>query len=54
MAGLGLRSWHYWMLVEDSRIMKMFVEPNKRDDPAGVGVQVSDADTMLAFLQGAF
>jgi peroxiredoxin len=49
--GMGLRSWRYSMLVEDGVIKTMFVEPDVRDNPPGVGVAVSDADTMLAFLK---
>ncbi len=39
------------MLVEDGAIVKMFLEPGVRDEPEGVGVKVSDAGTMLAFLR---
>jgi thioredoxin-dependent peroxiredoxin len=49
--GMGLRSWRYAMHVKDRAIEKMFVEPGFRDDPPGVGVQVSDAETMLAYLK---
>jgi glutathione-dependent peroxiredoxin len=45
-AGLGNRSWRYSMLVNDGRIEKMFIEPDKPGDP----FEVSDADTMLAYL----
>ena len=48
--GMGLRSWRYSMLVKDGAIEKIFVEPGFRDEPQGVGVAVSDADTMLAYL----
>ncbi len=50
--GLGLRSWRYSMLVEDMRIRTMFVEPGFRDNPPGVPVTVSGAETMLAHLRG--
>lgn len=49
--GMGLRSWRYSMLVEDGAIVRMFIEPGVRDEPEGVGVTVSDAGTMLAFLR---
>ena len=39
------------MLVEDSVIKKVFAEPSLRDNPDDVGVEVSDADTMLAYLR---
>ncbi len=45
-AGLGKRSWRYSMLVNDGRIEKMFIEPDKDGDP----FEVSDADTALAYL----
>jgi len=44
--GFGRRSWRYSMLVRDGIIEKMFIEPQKPGDP----FEVSDADTMLAFL----
>lgn len=44
--GLGLRSWRYSMLVKDSLIEKMFIEPEKEGDP----LEVSDADTMLNYI----
>ena len=45
--GLGERSWRYSMLVKDGIIEKMFIEPDKPDDP----FEVSDADTMLHYLK---
>ncbi len=42
----GKRSWRYSMLVRDRKIEKMFLEPQKAGDP----FEVSDADTMLAYL----
>ncbi|MDP9150604.1 MAG: glutathione peroxidase [Myxococcota bacterium] len=44
--GFGQRSWRYSMLVENGVIKKMFIEPDVEGDP----FQVSDADTMLAYL----
>jgi glutathione-dependent peroxiredoxin len=44
--GLGKRSWRYSMLVNDRRIEKMFIEPDKPGDP----FETSDADTMLKYL----
>ena len=49
--GMGLRSWRYSMHVRDRAIQKMFVEPGFRDDPPGIGVEVSGAETMLAYLK---
>ena len=49
--GFGKRSWRYAMVVDDGAIEKMFVEPgfgdNRPDDP----FEVSDADTVLAYLK---
>ena len=42
----GKRSWRYSMLVRDKLIEKMFIEPDEAGDP----FKVSDADTMLAYL----
>jgi glutaredoxin-like protein len=44
--GFGDRSWRYSMLVKDGVIEKMFIEPDVPGDP----FEVSDADTMLAFI----
>ncbi|EGV36097.1 glutathione peroxidase [Neisseria weaveri] len=44
--GFGDRSWRYSMLVNDGKIEKMFIEPEKEGDP----FEVSDADTMLKFV----
>jgi peroxiredoxin len=51
--GMGMRSWRYSMLVEDGIIQKVFAERDIRDNPTGIGVEVSDADTMLAYLENA-
>ena len=51
--GMSYRSWRYSMFVDDGVIKQVFAEPDVRDNPAGVGVQVSDAETMLAWLKGA-
>jgi glutaredoxin-like protein len=44
--GFGPRSWRYSMLVRNSVIEKMFIEPENPGDPYGV----SDADTMLNYI----
>ena len=46
--GFGPRSWRYSMLVKNGVIEKMFIEPDKPGDP----FEVSDADTMLAYING--
>jgi peroxiredoxin len=49
--GMGLRSWRYSMHVVDGEIRRLFAEPGFGDEPPGVGLQVSDAETMLAYLR---
>ena len=49
--GFGERSWRYSMLVEDGTITKLFVEPGYTDDCPDDPFEVSDAETMLAFLR---
>ncbi len=44
--GFGERSWRYSMLVRNGVIEKQFIEPDVAGDP----FEVSDADTMLAYL----
>lgn len=44
--GFGERSWRYSMLVRDGVIERQFIEPDRPGDP----YEVSDADTMLAYL----
>jgi peroxiredoxin (alkyl hydroperoxide reductase subunit C) len=50
--GFGERSWRYSMIVEDSMIKKVFAEPGFSDDCPTDPFEVSDADTMLAYLRG--
>ena len=46
-ASLGMRSWRYSMLVDNGRIVQMFIEPDVEGDP----FEVSDADTMWKHLR---
>jgi peroxiredoxin/glutaredoxin len=46
-AALGIRSWRYSMLVDDGKIVEMFIEPDRPGDP----FEVSDADTMWRYLR---
>lgn len=48
--GMGMRSWRYSMLVENGKITKLFAEPGLRDNPSGVPMTVSSAETMLDYL----
>lgn len=50
--GFGSRSWRYSMLVNDCKIEKIFVEPDFADNCPTDPFEVSDADTMLAYLKG--
>ena len=49
--GFGMRSWRYSMVVDDGTIEKMFVEPDFGDNCPTDPFEVSDADTMLAYLK---
>jgi peroxiredoxin len=51
--GFGMRSWRYSMLVNDGVIETMFVEPDFGDNCPIDPFEVSDADTMLAYLKGS-
>jgi peroxiredoxin len=51
--GFGLRSWRYSMVVNDGQIEKIFVEPGYSDNCGTDPFEVSDADTMLAYLKEA-
>ena len=51
--GFGMRSWRYSMYVEDGEIKKMFVEAGLEDNCGTDPFEVSDADTILSWLQSA-
>lgn len=51
--GFGMRSWRYSMYVDDGEIKKLFVEPDFSDNCPTDPFEVSDADTMLAYLNAA-
>jgi thioredoxin-dependent peroxiredoxin len=50
--GFGMRSWRYSMAVNDGKIEKIFIEPDFGDNCPIDPFEVSDADTMLAYLKG--
>ena len=50
--GFGMRSWRYAMVVDDGRIDKIFIEPDFEDNCPTDPFEVSDADTVLAYLKG--
>ena len=51
--GFGERSWRYSMLVEDGSITKLFSEPGMQDDCPTDPFEISDADTLLAYIRGS-
>lgn len=51
--GFGMRSWRYSMLVDDCKIEKIFIESEFGDNCPIDPFEVSDADTMLAYLKGS-
>ncbi|HEY0947866.1 MAG TPA: peroxiredoxin [Candidatus Paceibacterota bacterium] len=51
--GFGNRSWRYSLLVEDGVIKKAFIEPGFSDNCEDDPFEVSDAETMLAYLKDA-
>ena len=50
--GFGERSWRYSMVVKDSIIEKIFVEPDRTQNSEPDPFEVTDADTMLKYLKG--
>ncbi|WP_414579319.1 peroxiredoxin [Anabaena sp. CCY 9402-a] len=50
--GFGMRSWRYSMVVNHGEIEKMLVEPGFEDNCPTDPFEVSDADTVLAYLKG--
>lgn len=51
--GFGMRSWRYSAVINDGTIEKIFIEPDFGDNCPTDPFEVSDADTMLAYLKGA-
>jgi thioredoxin-dependent peroxiredoxin len=51
--GFGMRSWRYSMVVKDMAIEKIFAEAGYSDNCATDPFEVSDANTMLAYLKGS-
>ncbi|HEY4502275.1 MAG TPA: peroxiredoxin [Candidatus Paceibacterota bacterium] len=49
--GFGERSWRYSAYIEDGDIKQSFVEPGFEDNCPTDPFEVSDADTMLAYLR---
>ncbi len=51
--GFGMRSWRYSMLVNDYKIEKVFSEEGFIDNCPTDPFEVSDADTMLAYIKSS-
>lgn len=51
--GFGMRSWRYSMVVNDLTIEKFMAEEHFSDNCPSDPFEVSDADTMLAYLKSA-
>lgn len=49
--GFGMRSWRYSMFVDDGVVKKAFVEPEFGDDCPSDPFEVSDAETILSYLE---
>ena len=49
--GFGMRSWRYSMYVENGEIKKLFSEHGYQDNCPTDPFEVSDADTILAYLK---
>lgn len=49
--GMGMRSWRYSMVVTDGVVEYIFVEPGMADNTDEDPFVVSDADTMLQYLE---
>lgn len=50
--GFGMRSWRYAMVVDNCNIERIFLEEGHEDNCAIDPFEVSDADTVLAYLKG--
>jgi len=53
--GFGMRSWRYSIFVDNSKVVKMFVEDGKNNESNDSDpFMVSDANTMLNYLKSEF
>jgi thioredoxin-dependent peroxiredoxin len=51
--GFGMRSWRYSMVVNDGKVEQAFIEPGYSDNCETDPFEVSDVNTMLAYLKSA-
>lgn len=49
--GFGVRSWRYSMVINDGVVEQMFVEPGFADNAENDPFEVSDAETILRYLE---
>ncbi|MCY7366926.1 MAG: peroxiredoxin [Chamaesiphon sp.] len=49
--GFGMRSWRYSMVIKDGKVEKVFAEAGFGDNCETDPFEVSDVDTMLAYLK---
>ena len=51
--GFGMRSWRYSALIDNCEVKKIFAEEGFSDNCASDPFEVSDADTLLAYVKEA-
>ena len=51
--GFGMRSWRYSMVVNDGKVEQAFIEDGYSDNCETDPFEVSDVDTMLAYLKSS-
>lgn len=50
--GFGMRSWRYAAVINDGEVEQMFIEPGFEDNCPTDPFEVSDADSVLAWVKG--
>ena len=48
--GFGMRSWRYSAVINDMTVENVFIEPDRVLDSGPDPFEVSDADTMIEYL----
>lgn len=49
--GFGERSWRYSAVIDDGKVEKLFIEPNREQNSGPDPFEVSDATTMVNYLK---
>ncbi|GMH52157.1 hypothetical protein TrRE_jg6088 [Triparma retinervis] len=49
--GFGERSWRYSAVIDDGKVEKLFIEPNREQNSGPDPFEVSDAGTMVDYLK---